>query len=40
MCSADAFIILDDVQFVKREFKNRCKCRFLKKPEKEFWINM
>ncbi|MCZ4247795.1 WbqC family protein [Bacillus amyloliquefaciens] len=38
ICSGDLWVILDDVQFVRREWQNRCKVRHLKDSEKEFWI--
>ena len=38
--AGDQWVVLDDVQFVIREWQNRSRIRFLKQPEKEFWITI
>lgn len=37
---ADIWIVFDDVQFVVREWQNRTRLRFLRKPDQEFWLNI
>ncbi|WP_162985722.1 WbqC family protein [Virgibacillus halodenitrificans] len=36
--SGDIWVILDDVQFVRRELQNRCKIRKLENVEEENWL--
>jgi len=35
---AGRWIVLDDVQYVPREWQNRCRLRFYSAPEHEFWL--
>ena len=37
---ADLWVILDDVQFVQREWQNRTRLRFLVQPQQEFWLTI
>lgn len=39
LCAGDVWVVLDDVQFVRREWQNRCKLRNLKQPNQEFWLS-
>lgn len=38
ICAADIWVVLDDAQFVRREWQNRCKLRDFKKVEEDFWL--
>jgi WbqC-like protein family len=35
---AGLWIMLDDVQFVEREWQNRCRVRFYAEPQQMFWL--
>lgn len=36
----DAWVVLDDVQYMAREWQNRARLRYLKRPEREFWLTI
>ena len=36
----DLWVILDDVQFVKREWQNRALIRFFSQPSQTFWLTI
>lgn len=38
--AGDLWVILDDVQFVVREWQNRARIRYLRKPENGFWVTV
>ena len=37
---ADSWVILDDVQFVGREWQNRARLRYAGDPGREFWLTL
>jgi hypothetical protein len=38
ICMSELYVILDDVQYSRREFQNRCKLRHYSDPNNIFWI--
>lgn len=38
--AGDLWIVYDDVQFVRREWQNRTKLRFLKDPNNNYWLTI
>ncbi len=38
MCMVDEVVILNDVQYVRREWQNRCRLRHFSDPSNEFWL--
>lgn len=40
ICQSDIWIIFDDVQYVRREWQNRCILRNLKNIEHSFWLTI
>ncbi len=37
---ADTWIVLDDVQFARREWQNRARIGFLREPHRDFWLTL
>lgn len=40
IASSDAWVILDDVQYVSREWQNRAYLRYLRDPRRGFWLTL
>ena len=40
IAQADAWVVLDDVQFVRREWQNRARLRYARHPDREFWLTL
>ena len=40
ICLCDQLVFYDNVQFVRNDWQNRTRIRFLKNPNSEFWINI